>query len=228
MVELTGNNLLSADEYLTFAMLGDKSKYAGLTLPDIKKRFENHPYVSKVDVEDEGNNRVKVYLKEKNIEAVLLDGGEPHFISGNFEVLPILSNTKFTDLPIISNSGNQNKIKPLSYLKTGNMIEAFKIIEASKLTNENMFKKLSEINLRNGGDIILSFSGLKPPVLFGHGGAAKKMVYLDLMWNSSEEGNDLIDSSEYIDLRFADEIFVEPSVSEINSPAETQKNGLSE
>ena len=227
MIELTGNHLLSADEYLAFARLGDKSQYGGLTLPDIKNRFANHPYISKVDVEDEGNNQVKVYLTEKKIEAVLLTAGEPRFITDDFQVLSILPKAKFTDLPVISNPGNEKEIKLLSYLKTEDIVEAFKIIDASWLTNESMSQKLSEINLRNGGDIILSFSGLKPPVLFGHGEAAKKMVYLDLMWNSPE-GNNLIDSSEYIDLRFADEIFVGSSVSENNSPSATQKIGLSE
>lgn len=227
MIELTGNHLLSAKEYLAYARLDDKSKFGGLTLADVKNRFANHPYISKVDVEDEGNNQIKVYLTEKNIEAVLLASGEPNFITNDFQILPILPNAKFTDLPVISNIGNTKAIKPLSVLKTDDIVEAFKIIEASKLTNESMFRKLSEINLRNGGDIILSFSGLKPPVLFGHGEAAKKMVYLDLMWNSPE-GNNLIDSSEYIDLRFADEIFVGSSVAENNSPGDAHKTGLSE
>ncbi len=227
MIELTGNHLLSEKDYLSFARLGDNSKYGSLTLPEIKNRFASHPYVLRVDVEDAGNNEVKVFLTEKNVEAVLLAAGEPNFITDDFQVLPIFPDAKFSDLPVISNPGNEIKIKPLSYLKSGEIVEAFKIIEASKLTNESMYKKLSEINLRNGGDVVLSFTGLKPPVLFGHGEAAKKMVYLDLMWNSPE-GNNLIDSSEYIDLRFADEIFVGSSVAENNSPGDASKTGLGE
>ncbi len=227
MIELTGNHLLSAKEYLVYAGLSAGSNYGALTLPGIKNKFASHPYISRVDVEDEGNNQVRVYLTEKNIEAVLLASGEPHFLTDDFQVLPMFPNTKFGDLPVVSNPGDNVKIKPLSFLKTYEILEAFKIIEASKLTNENMYRKLSEINLRNGGDIVLSFTGLKPPVLFGHGEAAKKMVYLDLMWNSPE-GNNLIDSSEYIDLRFADEIFVGSPVAENNSPGGTHKSGLSE
>ncbi len=207
MIEITGNRLLPVSEYLTFTKLDDSSQYRGLTLPEIKARFEKHPYIKKADVVDLGNNIIKAYLTEKNIEAVLLSAGEPHFISDEFQILPILPNTKFTDFTIISNSKNALELKPLSYLKSDDIIEAFKIIEASKLSNEDMAKKLSEINLRDGGDIILTFSEIKPPVLFGKGDAAKKMEYLNIMLKSPE-GSSMIDTSAYIDLRFADEIFV--------------------
>jgi hypothetical protein len=76
------------------------------------------------------------------------------------------------------------------------------------MTNVNMAKRLSEINLRKGGDIILTLSGVKPPVIFGKGEAPKKMVYLDIMWSKIIGQNSLADNSDYIDLRFSDEIFV--------------------
>jgi len=208
MIEISGNHLLPVNEYFTFANLEDNTKFANLTLREIKLRFENHPYVEKVDVEYDGDNVVKVYLIEKNIEAVILSSGEPNFISDKFQILPILPGVKFMDLPIISNSQYDNEIKLLAFLGAKDIIEAFKIIESAKLTNEKIFKKLSEINLRKGGDIILTFSGIKPPVLFGKGEAPRKMVYLDIMWSKISDGSNLVDNSDYIDLRFSDEIFI--------------------
>ncbi len=225
MIEISGNQLLPAHEYLTFTKLDNSSKYHSLTLSSIKERFEKHPYIEKVDVEDLGNNKAKVYLTEKNIEAVLLSEGEPRFISDKFQVLPMLPNIKFLDLPVISNPQNNQDVKLLSFLKTDEILQSFRIIEAVKLTNEDMVKKLSEINLRNGGDIILTFSGIKPPVLFGKGEAAKKMVYLDLMLNGMTTGSSLVDSSEYIDLRFANEIFLGAAGTEETA---VHKIGLSE
>ena len=218
MIEITGNHLLPKSDYLEFTKLNDSAQFDFLTLPVIKDRFEKHPYIAKVDVEYTGNNSVKVYLTEKNIEAVLLAGSEPQFISDDFHILPMLQDTKAQDIPVISNPQIEKSGALPSLFKTDGMVEAFKIIEAAKLTNENIYKRLSEINLRNGGDIILTISGIKPPVLFGKGEAAKKMVYLDIMWNGMNESSDLMKSSEYIDLRFANEIYVGTS----------DKTGLSE
>jgi cell division protein FtsQ len=218
MIKISGNNLLPSVDYLKFTKLENISSYGKLTLAAIRDKFEKHPYVQKADVAYEGNNEVKVYIKEKKIEGVIIIDGEPHFISEDFQILPMLPDIKMLDVPVISNPQINDKVSSLSYVRTDDIVEAFKIIEAAKLTNINMYKKLSEINLRNGGDIILTFSGIKPPVFFGRGEDAKKVVYLNVIWGGMVHGNDLVDSSEYIDLRFSSEIFVGADV----------KTGLSE
>jgi cell division protein FtsQ len=208
MFEISGNNLLPVNDYLAFTNLEDSSKFSKITLQNIKERFEKHPYILYANVEFTGSNIVKVHLTEKNIEAVLLSSGEPNFITDNFQVLSIMPDTKFMDFPVISNSSFEQEIKPLSFIRTSDIVEAFKIIESARMTNEYIFKRLSEINLRKGGDIILTFSGVKPSVIFGKGEAAKKMVYLDIMWPKIIKQNSTADNSEYIDLRFANEVFV--------------------
>ena len=49
-IELTGNMLLPASEYLHYAGLSDSTKYNELTLLDVKNRFEKHPYMRKAEV----------------------------------------------------------------------------------------------------------------------------------------------------------------------------------
>lgn len=208
MIGITGNNLLSANDYLKFAKLNDPTKYSDLKLPVIYDRILKHPYVASADVEYDGVSEVNIDIVEKNIKAVVLNGGEPMFITDQFELLALLPYTKFNDLPIISNLSDSESYKPLSFLKTDEIKQAFEIIDAAKLTNESIWKHLSEINLRKGGDIRLTFSGIKTPVLYGNGGAAKKLVYLDIIWNDMLSGKNIVENSEYIDLRFANEIYV--------------------
>ncbi len=208
MIEITGNNLLSETDYLTFSQLDNLKGYENVTLPLIKDRLEKHPYVVSADVELENQNKTKVILTEKKIMAVVLGGREPYFITVEFQILPLFTNTKFSDLPVISNPKKSDSLKPLEVFKDEDIIEAFKIIDAARLTNKNILKRLSEINLRNGGDIILSFSGVKPPVIYGKGEPAKKMVYLELMWEGIINGSSFTEESDYIDIRFANEIYV--------------------
>jgi hypothetical protein len=205
---ITGNNLLSANDYLRFAKLDDTSTYSGLKLPVIYDRIMKHPYVAKADVEYDGVSEVNIDIVEKTLKAVLLKSGEPMFITDKFELLPVLDGTKFSDLPVISNPPDDGSYKPLSIINDDDIKQAFEIIDAAKLTNESIFKHLAEINLRRGGDIVLSFSGIKSPVIFGKNGAAKKMVYLDIIWDDMITGKNLMNNNEYIDLRFANEIYV--------------------
>lgn len=208
MVEVAGNRLLAQGDYLKFTGLNNRIKYKDISLSVIKKRFEKHPYIQKADVELLSGNTARVVVTERNIEAVLLFKGEPNFLTRNSEVLPVLPNTKFLDLPVISNAKINGPLKLFSKLENGDIEQAFKIIEAAKLANKSIANRLSEINLRNGGEIVLSFSGITPPVLFGKGETAKKMVYLDAIWNGIMGENSVAEKSSYVDLRFTNEIFL--------------------
>jgi cell division septal protein FtsQ len=216
MIEVMGNNLLSEADYLKFTMLGSVSGAVNIPLPMIKDRFEKHPYVRSAEVEYTTNKYAKVFLTEKNIKAVVLIEPEPYFLSEDFQLLPMFINTKFVDVPVISNPGVDRNTKPLNFVRTDNLVQAFKIIDALKLTNQKLSSSLSEINLRNGGDIILTFSGMKAPVIFGRNGASRKIVYLEMLWDKILNGRALVENSEYVDLRFANEIFI----------GSTEKTGL--
>jgi cell division septal protein FtsQ len=160
-----------------------------------------------VDAEYSGLNNVNVVLHEKEIGAILLSKSEPFLITNDYQVLPIYPSTKLSDLPVISNAEDIDKIEPLENFNNQDILQAFKIMEAAALTDENIIKRLSEINLKNGSDVILTFSGIQAPVIFGRKEEAKKMVYLNIIWDTMVEGADER-SVEYIDLRFANEIYV--------------------
>jgi cell division septal protein FtsQ len=215
MIEVMGNNLLNEADYLNFTMLGNSGSI-NIPLPIIKDRFEKHPYVKSAEVEYSTNKYAKVFLTEKKIMAVVLIEPEPYFLTEEFQLLPMFINTKFVDVPVISNPGVDRSTRPLNYLRNENLVQAFKIIDALKMTNQKLSSSLSEINLRNGGDIILTFSGLKAPVIFGKNGASRKMVYLEMLWDKILNGKALVENSEYVDLRFANEIFI----------GSTEKTGL--
>lgn len=216
MIEITGNYLLSENDYLSFTKLDQISAFEDLTLPVVKDRFENHPYILRADVQFEGTKTVKVHITEKQMMAVVIGNSEPYLISKSFQILPLMQGTKFMDLPIISNVKESEKIKAFSHAFGDDVKQAFKIIDAAHLTDEKIAKKLSEINLRNGGDIVLTFAGIKPPVIFGKGEEAKKMVYLDIIWDKILTEKKLLNESEYIDLRFAREVYLGSSEKQAN------------
>lgn len=208
MINIHGNNLLSKEIYTRFADMDQSSVYNNLNLNNIKKRIEEHPYVAKAEVKSDGRGNVDVNIKEKDIYAVLLSRTEPYFVTNDFELLKILEYTTYADIPVISNFKVLEKLSPSKIYKTEDIVDAFRIIDAAKITDIELSKKLSEINLKNGGDVILSFSGINYPVVFGRGNESKKMIYLSLVWERINTLKASYQNTEYIDLRFSNEAYI--------------------
>ena len=204
-VKISGNNLLSENDYLAFVRLTGNQMNRDLTLSVIKSRFEKHPYVLKADVKFSNEKVVKVFLTEKRIYGVIIRNNETLFAAENFQILPVFQNTKMINIPVLSNIENSSDFKPLSKLDNDDILQAYRIIDASGLTNAKMLKDLAEINLRNGGDVVLTFSGLSFPVVFGRSNEAAKMVSLESLLKNYLADNT---ESDYIDLRFYNDIYI--------------------
>jgi len=208
MINIFGNNLLSKEIYLRFADLDQSSVYDDINLNIIKKRIEEHPYVAKAEVKSDGRGNVEVRVKEKDIYAVLLNSNEPYFLTNDFELLKIQDFTAYKDIPVISNFRLSEKLVPSKTYKNDDIVSAFRIIDAAKITDLEVSKKLSEINLKHGGDVVLTFSGVNYPVVFGRGNESKKMIYLSLVWERINNLKASYQNAEYIDLRFNNEAYI--------------------
>ncbi len=208
VIEVNGNSLLPTEDYILFTELNDSTKFNDLALPDVKARFEEHPYVVKADVKFDGINKILVNIKEKELKAVILSGDNPELIAEDYKLVPLLKNTSFSELPVISHLKTNSDETGTDNPENKELVQAYKIIDAIKITNENIYKNLDEINLRYGRDIILTFSGLDCSVIFGRGNEAKKIVYLHALWEKMNEENNLFKESEYIDLRYRNKIFI--------------------
>jgi cell division protein FtsQ len=145
---------------------------------------------------------------EKAIYAVLLSRTEPYFLTNDFELLKIQEFTTYSDIPVVSNYQLPEKLTPSKVYKTVEFVEAFKIIDAAKITDIELSKRLSEINLKNGNDVVLTFSGINYPILFGRENEAKKMIYLSLVWERVNSLKASFQNTEYIDLRFTNEAYI--------------------
>ncbi len=207
LITIEGNNHLSKEMYLRFANLLDRRSYNELTLQIIKDRIEKHPYVKYADVSLISNGKVNIVLHEKNFDAILIDNQKHYLITDNLEVVPLLEGTKRVDYPVITNPYLETKIKPfLSLEKNNDMVTASKILSGIKLVNPELYSNVSVVDMRNGGDVVMTFSLFDYPVVFGRDDEARKIVHFNALWNylKGNETNNLI---EYIDLRYHNHIY---------------------
>jgi hypothetical protein len=94
-----------------------------------------------------------------------------------------------------------------SYSKE-NMEFAFRIIDAISMSDTNVRKNLAEINLRKGGDAILTFIGLKFPVMFGKSDEVRKALILKNLWPQLFDKENINENTEYLDLRYKNKVFI--------------------
>ena len=212
-IEIIDNKLLPAKEYLRYSGLSDTTKYEDLTLLEVKTRIEKHPYLRKAEVEFDGVNKILVEVQEKEIKAVLLQKNELQLITSDLETLPLFPPSAIKDLPVISNMNAVNK----KSFNENEMRSVFRIIDAISMCDTNMIKNLAEINLRKSGDVILTFTGFKFPVLFGRNDEVKKALVMRDIWQQLVSDENINSRTEYLDLRYKNKAFIGKRKSELVS-----------
>ncbi len=208
-INLSGNRSLDTEHYCSFARLEDVSNYKNLTLNIIKDRLTKHPYVNSVTVSYEGKGVVSVRLAEKSFEALTFSGDEKYLISSSLELLPFLKYTRNGNYPVLNNYFGSENYKIFSSLFTNNDVKiSFKMLTAMKLLNQEMINNLSEIDLRNGKDILLHFSNFDFPVVIGRGNEVTKIAYLNILWSFIKGRKETNQFLEYLDLRYGENIYL--------------------
>ena len=203
-IEITENSLLPAKEYLSYAGLSDASKYDDMTLLEVKTKIEKHPYLRKAEVEFDGVNTILVEVQEKEIKAVLLQKNELKLITSDFEMLPLFPPTEIKELPVISNVNLNGK----SNFNEKDINFAFRIIDAISMSDTNVRKNLAEVNLRKSGDVILTFTGFRFPILFGKNDEVQKALILKDLWKQLKDEENIYEKVEYLDLRYKNKVFI--------------------
>ncbi len=206
-VELKGNIHLPKDEYLKFAGLSEIGKDTKVDIRIIRDRLSKHPYVEAADVIIEGST-LMIELREKRFSAILSTNDAQFLISENSVAVPFLPFTQQINYPLISNPKMDTTITPLSFVNGyGDVVCALKILSSVELVNSDMYDQLSEINLRDGRDILVHFSNVNYPIIIGRGSEIRKILTFNLLWNNLS-GSGVNDVINYVDLRYANHVFL--------------------
>jgi len=122
-------------------------------------------------------------------------------------VLPHSISKNLFDLPVLTGLPDDASLTPGATLKNPDIQEALQILASSKLASKELYHLISEVRLRNGGDIVLYAAERGVPIIFGHGDIASKLVRLEAFWEQvvSERGPE---SLQYVDLRFDEQVVV--------------------
>ena len=205
-VSVEGISVVSKEEIVRLMNLPPNVPMYRLDLTAIQKNILSNSFIEKAIVQRDAPSTLRVIIEERKPAAILV-ASELYYIDGDGTVLPYIASSETYDIPVISGVDSLNKIKTGQKLLNADIFEALEIINASKMTNENLFHAISEIHLRKGHDLVMYSFETGAPIIFGKGDAVKKMVKLEAFWQKFLQNSDTKDI-QYIDIRFDDQVVV--------------------
>lgn len=204
-IDLQGCKLLSKSEYLLYANISAASDVRKYSLSSLREKFLNHPYVRNVSVMMDADKKVSIEIIEKPFEAVVLLKEKLFLITSEKEFVPVLPNTEVLDFPVLTNLSENGSPKEIG--QSSEMQSAFTIIRSVKNIGKRFSQSISEVNLRKGGDIMLTLTRANSVIILGKQNLAEKIYTLDALLK--QIGNKIsLTNANYIDLRYANNIFV--------------------
>ena len=175
-----------------------------LDLTMIQRNVSSHYFVKQVIVERNLPGTVHLAVTERTPLAIL--PVEPmQYVDEEGVILPPTNARIVYDLPVISGMKAATRLLPGEKVAGNDIDEAVRLLWTVRHGNRDLFHRISEVRLRNGGDIVLYSAEWGVPIVFGQGHIADKLARLEAFW--SEEVS-LIGAQhlEYVDVRYEDQV----------------------
>jgi cell division protein FtsQ len=173
-------------------------------LTAIQRNVMSHHYIKDAVVERNLPNSLHIQVMER-IPIAMMNRSETLYLDEEGVVLPRSISHRLFDLPMISGISESEPLVPGSLMKQPDVMEALRLLAMMKTVNRPMFHNISEVQVRNGGDIVLYSAEGGVPIIFGRDDMPSKLVRLETFWNDvvRTRGTQLL---QYVDLRFQDQI----------------------
>lgn len=205
-VAVAGTRIVDVHEILQLAHVKPGTKMYDLDLMVIQKDVVSHHFLKDVLVERDLPSTLKITVVERTPLAII-KGKDLLYLDADGVVLPHSLSQELFDLPLISNIAPEIKLTPGAVIRNADVTEALAILSTAKLVNKELYYLISEVRLRDGGDLVFYTADGGVPVLFGRGNIPSKLVRLEAFWNDvvRERG---ASNLRYIDIRYDDQVVV--------------------
>ncbi len=203
-VSVSGTTIVDPDSVVRLARVPQGIKMMDVDLHRVEERIKHHPYVGQVIVKRSLPSTITITVIEREPLA-LLNGRVLRCIDREGIVLPNSATRGVFDLPVITGLTEAQALTPGSRLSSRDLAEALQILETARAVGKELYHLISEIRIRNGGDLMLYTTDGSVPVIFGRGDAPRKLVVLEEFWKTivTERGPQAL---QYVDLRFDDQV----------------------
>ena len=205
-VTVEGNRIVETAEITQLIKVPKNTQLQDVDLMAVRRDILSHHFIKEVVVERDLPATLKVTIKER-VPLAIINTTEILYLDEDGVVLPHSMSKQLFDLPVLTGMPEGISLTPGAMIKHPDIQEALQILATSRLVNKDLYHMISEVRLRNGGDIVLYAAEWGVPIIFGRGEIANKLVRLESFWNSvvREHGSHDL---QYVDLRFDDQVVV--------------------
>lgn len=205
-VAVEGNRIVETPEILQLVKIAKDAQLHEVDLMAVRKNVLSHYFIKDAVVERDLPGTIKITVKERSPLAIV-NAQEVLYLDEDGVVLPHSISKALFDLPILSGVPGTITLKPGMTLKNADVQEALEILATSKLLGKELYYMISEVRLRDGGDIVLYAAEWGVPIIMGKGNIPNKLVRLETFWREvvRQQGSERL---QYVDLRFDDQIVV--------------------
>lgn len=175
-----------------------------LDLTEVQRNVGSHHFIRRAVVERNLPGTIRISVTERTPLAIV-PGPTLMYVDEDGVILPPTNVRAVYDLPVISGLSSSDSLLPGRTVVSADAREAVALLWTLRLGNREMFHRVSEVRLRNGGDMILYSAEWGVPILFGHGEIADKLARLESFWES-EVALRGTQHLQYVDVRFEDQV----------------------
>jgi cell division protein FtsQ len=202
--EISGTHILSPSELIGLAGIQPDEPMYRCDLFEMQKRICANPYVSEARINRQFMNLLQIEIVERTPFASM-SGSELRYLDSQGVVLPVrMTGAKF-DLPLINGVKNIDSVKLGETVQDENVSLGIQILQAGQAAG--FYRTISEVNMNNGGDVILYSAERGIPIMFGRDDIVKKMFMLQAFWTDFMNA-DSSSRAQYVDARFDGQIVV--------------------
>jgi cell division protein FtsQ len=203
-INIEGNRIVGVNEILQLTQLQMNTLLYKADLTAIQRNVMSHHYIKDAVVERNLPNSIHIQVVER-VPIAIVNRPETMYLDENGVVLPRSISHRLFDLPMISGISDNEPLALGSIIKQPDVIEALHLLASMKIVNRPMYHNISEVQVRNGGDIVAYSAEGGVPIIFGRDEMPSKLVRLETFWNNVVHTRGTR-SLQYVDLRYQDQI----------------------
>jgi len=205
-VVVHGTSLVGTPEILAVAQVTRGTPLFSLDLGLVKRRLEQHPYVSCASVQRDTPDRITIVITEREPIAVVL-ASQPVYLDSSGFVLPAVRSDHVFDLPVITGAVPSADLVPGRRVATAALRWTVLLLNTAREIGEETERRISEVHLQENGDLILYAAEYGIPVIVDTADIAGGLLRLDGFWKDVV-GRYGAQGLQYVDLRFKDQVVV--------------------